>query len=330
MPIVTVQNQYLTFFPPQNLTTSFVLTTNWLLKPHESGFPEELAYKAYDNCNGLQVKKSLEKKSKLRVTYISNIGDNEELYFLMRIISAFNKMSSIQRTIYCGKTDIEYLKQISNEGIEFVLREEQQQLETEVILCFGSSAIHFLKSGLPVIIVGTYGLGGHITPENFEFLLKKGFMGRPGGAYNEEIPIELLAEEILEVQYSRILLNQNKQIQALIKKKQIPDYDTLYNQLESFSIEYWISDIKRRWQLDMQLASNIQILTNGKKTFLVRQHINDVMASFNEVEALFFKYLLEKRSSKEAYNKAAIPIKDFWLMVSVLWDKKIIILYAKS
>ena len=76
MPIVTVQNQYLTFFPPQNLTTSYVLTTNWLLKPHESGFPEELTYKAYDNCNGLQVKKSLEKKSKLRVTYISNSGAN--------------------------------------------------------------------------------------------------------------------------------------------------------------------------------------------------------------------------------------------------------------
>ncbi|MDO8997838.1 MAG: hypothetical protein Q7U77_14525 [Sediminibacterium sp.] len=328
MSLATVQSQYLTFFPPQNLTTSYVITTNWLLKPHESGFPEELTYKAYDTCYGLQVKKPVSNKNKIKVTFISNKGENEELFFLIRIISLFNKMPSIQRTIYCSRTHIEYLKQIANEGIEFRSREENQLLETEVILCFGSSAIHFLLSGIPVIIVGTFGLGGIITPENFELLLKKGFMGRPGGTYNEEIPIELLAEEILEVQHNKILFNQTVQIQALIKKKQFFDYDTLYNQLETFNIDYWLNDIKRRWQIDMQLVSNIQILSKAKKTFLVRQHINDVMASFEEEEAMFFKYLLERRTAKEAFNIAAIPIKDFWLMVSVLWDKKIIILYV--
>ena len=330
MPLVTIHNQYLTTFPPQNLSTCYVLTTNWLIKPQESGFPEELTFKAYETCNGLQVKKSVSKKNKLKVTYISNNGENEELFFLIRIISLFNKMPSIQKTIFCSAKHIEYLKQMANEGIEFLSREELQLLETELILCFGSSAIHFLLSGIPVIIVGTFGLGGLITPKNFEQLFKKGFMGRPGGAHNEEIPIELLAEEILEAQHSRMLLNQTKQIQGLIQKKQIPDYETLYNQLETFSIDYWLNDIKRRWQIKMQLASNIQILKKGKKTFLVRQHINDVMASFNEEEALFFKYLLEKRSSMEAYNNASIPFKDFWQMVFVLWGKKIIILYAKS
>jgi hypothetical protein len=330
MSLVTIQNQYLTFFPPQNLTTCYVLTTNLLIKPCESGFPDELTYKAYDTCYGIQVKKTISNKKKFKVTYVSNNGENDELFFLIRVISLFNKMPSVQRSIYCSQTHINYLKQIANEGIEFLSREELQLLETELILCFGSLTIHFLLSGIPVIIVGTFGLGGLITPKNFEQLFKKGFMGRPGGAHNEEIPIELLAEEILEAQHSRILLNQTMQIQALIQKKQITDYETLYNQLETFSFDYWLNDIKRRWQINIQLASNIQILTKGKKTFLVRQHINDVMASFNEEEALFFKYVLEKRSSMEAYNKASIPIKDFWQMVSVLWDKKIIILYAKS
>jgi hypothetical protein len=330
MSLVSVQNQYLTFFPPQNITTSSVITTNWLIKPDESGFPEELTFKAYDTCNRLQVKKPVSNKNKIKVTFISNKGDNDELFFLIRIISLFNKMPSIRRTIYCLKTHIEYLKEIANEGIEFLSREEDQLLETDVILCFGSTAIHFLLSGIPVIIVGTFGLGGHVTPENFELLLKKGFMGRPGGAYKEEIPIELLAEEILELQHSKILFNQSIQIKTLIKKKQFSDYDTLYDQLERFSIDFWLNDIKRRWQIDMKLASNIQILTKAKKAFLVRQHINDVIASFEEEDALFFKYLLERRSSKEAFNKAAIPIKDFWQMVSVFWDKKIIILYVKS
>lgn len=330
MSLVTIQNQYLTFFPPQNLTTCYVLTTNLLIKPYESGFPEELTYKAYDTCCAVQVKKKFSNKNKLNVTYISNKGENDEFFFLIRIISLFNKMPSIQRSIYCSQAHIKYLKQIANEGIQFLSREEPQLIETELILCFGSSAIHFLLLGIPVIIVGTFGLGGLITQKNFEQFFKKGFMGRPGGAQNEEIPIELLAEEILEAQHSRMLLNQTKQIQALIQKKQIPDYETLYNQLKTFSIDYWLNDIKRRWHIKMQLASNIQIFTKGKKTFLVRQHINDVMASFNEEEALFFKYLLEKRSAMEAYNKASIPIKDFWQMVSVLWDKKIIILYAKS
>lgn len=101
MSLVSIQNQYLTFFPPQSVAISYVITTNWLLKPHESGFPEELTYKAYDTIKGLQVKKSIVRKSKLRAAYISNNGENEELFFLFRIISLFNKIPSIHLTILC-------------------------------------------------------------------------------------------------------------------------------------------------------------------------------------------------------------------------------------
>jgi len=225
--VILTNNQYLYYFPLELNRSSVIVNTKWLIKPTKSGIPNELIHRAYDHFQDLIVKLPEKKSPKLKVVSISNKGGDEELYFLTKIISLFNKLTSIDKAIFCETNAIPYLKSIANAGIQLIASNEAIIIETDLVLCFGSGAIHFLLQSVPVIIIGTYGFGGWVCLENFELLMQKGFLGRPGGSFNEEIPIKLLADEIIEIQNNKLIKKQSLQLAMKVKKLQFIDYGTM-------------------------------------------------------------------------------------------------------
>ena len=327
-PIGLFSSQYQNFLPLTLIENDIIITTNWLVKPEDWGFPSELVYKAYDDYESVSLKKIKTRRNKITVTFISSPGGEEELSFLLRVIAIMNKLPSINRNILCNEKHIGYLKEVINDGIRLVAKEACTELETDIVLCFGSGTIHFLKSELPVIIIGPYGLGGYINPMNFQQLLGKGFMGRLGGVYGEEIPIDLLSEEIIEVKHNKELSSEAKILKSEIQKLGFLDYRTMHKQVMNRQVNGILNNVKQRWQLNMKLASNIRIVQKGRIVYLIRESIHDVIASFTEDEAPFFQYLIDKRTAKDVFQIARISIREFWDMIALLWNKKIIILYV--
>jgi hypothetical protein len=321
-------NQYVNYLSKHSIESEYTITTNWCINPNSLGIAKELVYNAYENYGDISIRKPRHAKTKWRVAYISNKGLNEEYYFVAKIISLFNKLSSINKVIYCSVEIISDLKKIANEGIQFIALEEKLSIETDIVLCFGSGAVHILKQALPVIIVGTHGLGGWVEEDNLDYFIRTGFKGRPGGSFDEEIPLALLAEEIVNIQYAKALNQCCKKLAKKIDKYNFPTVSELIQKQLATSISQIKSDVLKRWDLKMRLASNLTIKKRSRLIMLVRTYIDDVVASFSAEEEPFFTYLIEKRTAKEAFGKAAISMKDFWGMIDILWTKRIVILYA--
>jgi hypothetical protein len=57
-------------------------------------------------------------------------------------------------------------------------------------------AIQAIALCKPCVVVGNHGLGGRVTPENYETFKRHGFKGRNGAACDEHVPLDLLCFDI--------------------------------------------------------------------------------------------------------------------------------------
>jgi hypothetical protein len=91
--------------------------------------------------------------------------------------------------------------------------------KAHIVIASERDAIQAMAWAKPCIIMGDYGLGGIVTPDNYEVLKNYSFKGRWKASFNEYIPCELLNYEIQKA----LSLDNQDNIQR-IQKRVLKDY----------------------------------------------------------------------------------------------------------
>lgn len=270
---------------------------------------------------------SLKLVSDNSIAYYSPLeGDTKEQ--VMSIIKLFNQLPLINITVYLSNEIHRYVGCFANQNITFYCYSNPADLfiESNKIITFGFSARYFIQKKIPTIIIGPYGFGGWVTPENINYLLKENFRGRPGGRYNETLHHEILEDEILEIKESTNLehiLNENFSIidnylnDNIIKNINsiITDMNELYSN--------WI-DSSKKWFLKPKLVSNVLTRRNNDTLCVQRKVINDVLFSLPESDFDFLDDLKNNLTCRDLQVKHELTEEDFWEIITPLWELKAI------
>lgn len=290
----------------------------------KSGIPNELT---------AQVDMSLEAP---QITYVENESvvyyspfESDTMEQVITIIKLFNRLSSMDLAIYTSHKIHKYVSEFANSNISFYCYDNPKELSIKAnkIITHGFSARSFIQQKTPTIIIGPYGLGGWVTPANIDYLLKDNFKGRPGGGYNELIPLEILVDEFMEIKEEKNLsknLNEN----ALIVTNYIKQFPI--ENKESFVIKqnelYWnFIDINKRYSLIPKLASNVHLVKEKQNITVQRNEINDVLFTLPKSDLEFLDDLKNDLVCKELQEKYKMTDEEFWDIMNSLWERKAII-----
>lgn len=264
------------------------------------------------------------------IAYFSPNGyDTKE--HVLSLIKLFNMLSSINITIYTTHDIHFYVKTFSNSNITFSRYKDPKEvtISTSIIITYGYCARRFVQQKIPTIIIGSYGFGGWVTPENFGYLIRENFKGRPGGMFNEMIPLEILVDEFMEIKECNDidnLLNRNFELLETYLNY------TLSHEIEA-SINYFTNihtrytDFSQRSFLKPRLASNVEIRRNGNTTFIQRKVINDILFSLPESDLQFLKDLNSGLTCENLQDNYELNSEEFWEIMIPLWERKAIIFY---
>ncbi len=154
--------QDLIFVDPRDICA--VLSLNWTLDAAASGIPPELVEKMYDDYQGLTLSKATTNQA-LRFLYIYPEDPNPPLQ-LLRAISLMNEFPEAEFTIYAHEPVITKLRTYTNQRIKFMCRTDGKSRQVTIadtyhaVITLRPGAIHFMKQGMPVIIIGPRGFGG--------------------------------------------------------------------------------------------------------------------------------------------------------------------------
>ena len=249
---------------------------------------------------------------------------------MLKLISVFNQLSSLNFNIYCQENYIGFLENYTNEHIHFIKSGIQSEdgffLEADIIITYGSGVIHFLKQKIPVLIIGPYGLGDWVTPENFFYLLKTGFMGRAGGILDEFIPVEIVAHEMLTIKDFKDLpsiCKANKKLADKLPYKPLSSSPEII--AEYTALQKRMNDPQARWKLQPALASNVLFENNGETIIIKRRYIHDTLCSVSNEDMPFFQAINGTVNCKELNKISQMDEDDFWEMMYALNEKRIII-----
>lgn len=302
---------------------------NWVENPEKSGIPVELMVKVYNDHKGLKVEKNSESRNRLRVTYVQEQENDTELQNLLRIVSLFNQLNSIEPFIFCNQEYAEILNSFSNEHICFISQFAEgipDTISTDVVITYGSGVLHFLKSQIPVVIIGPYGLGGWVTSVNFPYLLKSGFRGRAGSTSEEYIPPEIFAHELLSVKDCKDIddvLVGNKGLADALPYPPLSDIDKI-RAGHSAQMKK-LNDQQARWKLKPRMASNIMFESIDEAIIIKRRHIYDTLCTIDKEDLPFFRAINGETTCRQLYKDAEMNEEDFWEMMHSLHEKKIIL-----
>lgn len=292
----------------------------------KSGIPNELI--AYKDLS-LEVPKITYTKDKNVVYYVPY--EYETIEHVMTIVKLFNQLSSINISIYTSGKIQSYVKGVANSNINFILYDNPEillSIEANKIITYGYSARSFIRQRIPTIIIGPYGLGGWVTPDNIEYLLKDNFRGRPSGRFNEFIPLEILVDEFTEITEEknlRKILKKNASIvdkytESLFNSYEEEDFITKQDKLYMDLI-----DKEKKWNLKPKLASNLNIIKEKESIVIQRKEIYDLLFSLPKSEFEFLEDLNSNMTCKELKEKYEIDIYGFWEIIMTLWERKAII-----
>ncbi len=292
---------------------------------YKSGIPKELI--AYKDLS-LEAPKIICTKDNI-IAYCAPF-ESDTVEHVMTIVKLFNQLPSINISIYTSHEIKNYVKEFSNSNISFVGYENSKELfiKANKIITYGYSARGFIKQKIPTIIIGPHGLGGWVTPDNIEYLLKDNFKGRPSGRLNEFIPLEILVDEFIEISEEKNLMKILKKNASIINEytetflKNIEDDNFIYKQDKLY--RNYI-DKEKRWNLKTKLASNAYIVKEKENIMIQRREINDILFSLPESDLEFIEDLKSNLSCKELQDKYEISDDEFWEIITHLWKRKAII-----
>lgn len=290
---------------------------------HSLGIPNELISKVDMSLNTPSV---IYKEDQSIVYYSPYNYDTKEN--VLNIIKLFNKLST-PITIYCSKNICNSVNIFSNDNIKIIPYSHPSEIKiiASIIISFGYCIRAFIKQNIPTIIIGSHGLGGWVTPDNLNYLLKDNFKGRPSGFNNENIPSGILIDEFVEIKEANNLeeiLHENTLLLLEYEESIYIDNEDNFIKRQNKIYEYLI-DTNKRLNLIPMLASNVQLIKNGKHTIIQRKEINDFLFSLPESDLDFLEDLNNGISCKNLKEKHEMDEDEFWEIMISLWERKAII-----
>jgi hypothetical protein len=307
-----------------------VLTLNWLFDSKRCGIPPELVENMYDDHDGLAIQRKGEDDS-FSVLYIS-VDDVSESMHLLQAISVLNWISQMSISIYCSKERYKEVKGFANDNIAFILKgavskhDAMLHEQFDLVMTFGPGALHFIRLGLPVILLGPYGYGGLVDPDTFPDLVRCGFLGRPGGMYGETIPAEIIQEELLFLKANRPsteTLEQVKKIAMGLPAKPGSESNSLIKIRKQLKKDLF--NKATRGQFKPKIASNIKIIQKNDVSYVKRLYINDTLAELSPKKLPFFEKIDSSRNCIYLQEHSNMSREEFWRCMYMLWDKKIVV-----
>lgn len=290
---------------------------------YEAGFPSELITLIDMNIEVPQIKYIDDGSI---AYYCPNGADTKEQ--VMSIIKLCNQLLNLNLTIYTTDEIHKYVSCFANQNITFCCynRPNDVFIECSKIITYGYSARYFIQQKIPTIIIGHYGFGGWVTPDNISFLIKENFRGRPGGTINELVPHEIIFDEILEIQESsnleKILTENKVLIDNYLDSFKLRGLQTIITDNNEL-FGRWISS-SQRWDLRPRLVSNISIIKSKTTICVQRRMINDVLFSLPISDFDFIKDLQNNLTCKELQIKHEVTPEEFWEIMTPLWELKAI------
>ena len=200
--------------------------------------------------------------------------------------------------------------------------------KAHLVVASGLDVLRALALCKPCVVLGDYGLGGFVTPENFEQLRSVSFAGRKGAAWGEFVPGDLLETEIRKVfftDYREQVRALQQQVKELYSKKQFAD--RLTAEVERIvSLSALLKDRKRRLELKPFRSSLFEIKEVEGKRYLMRG-----WQCFGEVEEEMAQLLMQcdgTRSVQElvarnGYDREEASV--LWANLQALWNEKLIL-----
>ena len=200
--------------------------------------------------------------------------------------------------------------------------------KAHLVVASGLDVLRALALCKPCVVLGDYGLGGFVTPENFEQLHSVSFAGRKGAAWGEFVPGDLLETEIRKVfftDYREQVRALQQQVKELYSKKQFAD--RLTAEVERIvSLSALLKDRKRRLELKPFRSSLFEIKEVEGKRYLMRG-----WQCFGEVEEEMAQLLMQcdgTRSVQElvarnGYDREEASV--LWANLQALWNEKLIL-----
>lgn len=290
---------------------------------YDSGIPSELVFPVDMNMEVPRVK-FIDNES---IAYYSPpYGETKEQ--VLSIIKLFNQLLYRDITIYTSNEIHKNISCFANQNITFCCYNQPGEvfIEANKIITYGYSTRYFIQHKIPTIVIGPYGFGGWVTPENLAYLTRENFRGRPSGRYGESLHHEILLDEILEIEQSINILDVlNKS--ALIVENYLNGFEIekIQNVIANINELYhsW-SCHSKRWALKAKLVSNVEITQNSDTVCVQRKVINDILFSLPDNDFDFLDDLKNNLTCRELLLKHEVTEEEFWEIMLPLWNLKAI------
>lgn len=200
--------------------------------------------------------------------------------------------------------------------------------KAHLVVATGQDAVRAMALCKPCVVLGDYGLGGMVTPENYNHLQCIYFRGRKGGFFGEMVPLSLLESEIRKVfafDQREDLLDIKKQVQADysntdFNKKFLQEIERI------ISISMFINNRKQRLLLKPCLSSLVTLERLEDKHYLMRG-----LNCFGEVDQEMINLLkqcdgtvsVHELAERNGYGREDLEI--LWSNLYELWKEKLIL-----
>lgn len=200
--------------------------------------------------------------------------------------------------------------------------------KAHLVIASGHNAICAMAVCKPCIILGDYGLGGLVTPANYEQLQSVSFRGRKGACLGEMVPRDLLEAEICKVffaDYKESLLTIQEKIKGKYSLKSFSE--RLFSEIDQI-IDLFVSmkSKKKRLLLKPYVSSVFRIEESEGKRYMMRG-----MICFGELEEEMSGLLkqcdgatpIQELIEKNQYDPEDAAI--LWENLYALWKEKLIL-----
>ncbi|MCB0746024.1 MAG: hypothetical protein KDC52_03555 [Ignavibacteriae bacterium] len=246
------------------------------------------------------------------------------------IISTINRLPKYNLLIAGKAVFYEKYYSISNGNIKFLGQVENTDLlfkNTDLVIGSGRVALEGIANKRPVLVAGFRGLGGLVTPDNFQEYVKIMFSGRIGGQKAEKI-------ERFDLEKKIETIFNNEKITDIVERnylllKQIFDHKLVVTKLEKtinnlIELFEMVNDKTRIVNLKPKLVSNCDFKNYDKQIIIERKVSGrQICVIDNELHAIISK-LNGKKKIGQFLSKNIVDNSTLLQNIKELWELKLL------
>lgn len=200
--------------------------------------------------------------------------------------------------------------------------------KAHLVVASGCDAVRAMALCKPCVILGDYGLGGMVTPANYDHLQSVSFKGRKGACFHEMVPLDLL-----EVEIRKYFLSDSREALLVIQNKVVTDYsktdfdEKVLKEIErTISLSVLIKNRNKRFSLKPCLSSLSTFEKSNGELYLMRGE-----GCFGKIEVEMANLLkqcngmmsVQKLAELHKYDKEEAGI--LWSNLYEFWKEKLIL-----